>query len=59
MDKKIFFEFKKIGPWLLVPSLYYIPNRQEVLLVDYLIAFAILFLVIYLFFSALRYFKIR
>ena len=56
--KKIFSEFKKIGPWLIVPSLYYIPNRQEAPLVDYLLAFGILFLVIYLFFRALRYFKI-
>ncbi len=58
MNKKIFSEFKKIGPWLLVPSLYYIPNRQEAPLVDYLLAFGILFLVIYLFFRTLRYFKI-
>ncbi len=58
MNKKIFSEFKKIGPWLIVPSLYYIPNRQEAPLVDYFLAFAILFLVIYLFFRALRYFKI-
>ena len=56
--KKIFSEFKKIGPWLIVPSLYYIPNRQEAPLFDYLLAFGILFLVIYLFFRALKYFKI-
>ena len=49
---------KKIGPWLIVPSLYYIPNRQEVPLIDYFLALGILFLVIYLFFRALRYFKI-
>ena len=58
MNKKIFSEFKKIAPWLIVPSLYYIPNRQEAPLVDYFLAFGILFLVIYLFFRALRYFKI-
>ena len=58
MNKKIFSEFKKIGPWLTVPSLYYIPNRQEVPLIDYFLALGILFLVIYLFFRALRYFKI-
>ena len=58
MNKKIFSEFKKIVPWLLVPSLYYIPNRQEVPLVDYFLALGVLFLVIYLFFRALRYFKI-
>ena len=58
MNKKIFSEFKKIGPWFIVPSLYYIPNRQEAPLVDYFFAFGILFLVIYLFFRALRYFKI-
>ena len=59
MNKKIFSEFKKIGPWLIVPSLYYIPNRQEAPLVDYFFAFGILLLVIYLFFWALRYFNIR
>ena len=58
MNKKIFSEFKKIGPWLIVPSLYYIPNRQEVPLVHYFLALGILFLVIYLFFQALKYFKI-
>ena len=58
MNKKIFSEFKKIGPWLIVPSLYYIPNRQEAPLVDYFHALGILFLVIFLFFRALRYFKI-
>ena len=58
MNKKIFSEFKKIGPWLIVPSLYYIPNRQEAPLVDYFLALGILFLVIYLFFRALRHFKI-
>ena len=58
MNKKIFSEFKKIGPWLIVPSLYYIPIRQEVPLIDYFLALGILFLVIYLFFRALRYFKI-
>ena len=58
MNKKIFSEFKRIGPWLIVPSLYYIPNRQEVPLIDYFLALGILFLVIYLFFRALRYFKI-
>tara|TARA_Y100000768_G_scaffold121927_1_gene90108 strand:+ start:72 stop:251 length:180 start_codon:yes stop_codon:yes gene_type:complete len=59
MNKKIFSEFKKIVPWLLVPSLYYIPNRQEAPLIDYFFAFGILLLVIYLFFWALRYFNIR
>ena len=58
MNKKIFSEFKKIGPWLIVPSLYYIPNRQGAPLVDYFFAFSILLLVIYLFFRALRHFKI-
>ena len=58
MNKKIFSEFKKIGPWLIVPSIYYIPNRQEVPLVDYFLALGGLFLVIYLFFRALKYFKI-
>ena len=58
MNKKIFSEFKKIGPGLIVPSIYYIPNRQEVPLADYFLALGILFLVIYLFFRALRYFKI-
>ena len=58
MNKKIFSEIKKIGPWLIVPSIYYIPNRQEAPLFDYLLAFGILFLVIYLFFQALKYFKI-
>ena len=59
MNKKIFSEFKKIGPWLIVPSLYYIPNRQEAPLIDYFFAFGILLLVIYLFFRALRFFNIR
>ena len=59
MNKKIFSEFKKIGPWLIVPSLYYIPNRQEAPLVDYFFALGILLLIIYLFFRALRYFNIR
>ncbi len=59
MDKTTFSEFKKIGPWLVVPSIYHFRYREETPLIDYFFALAILFLVIYLFFRALRYFNIR
>jgi len=47
MDKKIFSEFKKIGPWLVVPSIYHFRFREETPLIDYFLALTILFLVIY------------
>jgi len=59
MDKTIFSEFKKIGPWLVVPSIYHFRFREETPLIDYFFALSILFLVIYLFFWVLRYFNIR